>query len=459
MTRAHILSAASAGLLAVLCSARPSLGQTAGTPPAPAPAAQAQTTATPQQLQQVLDEIDRLKKEFEALRQTYDQRLSTLEQRIGGLTGGPNVPEAPPAAAPLILNLTPASFAPADQAPQQSQGNMAGAAKAFNPDISVIGNFIGVAGKNPMSTQSPFQLSEAEVAFQAVVDPYARADFFLSAGPEGLSVEEGFLTFNALPGGLLLKVGKMRAQFGKVNTMHTHALWFADRPLVTENLVGGEDGIDDSGVSVSKLIPNHFMFLEATGELYAGDSSVFMSDQRSKLAYVGRVRGYRDLTEGTNLDIGASVAFGPANTSLFPEMLQPVGGQLLDKRLIGFDATFRYRPLRRAIYKRFQARTELVWSRQDLITGTPASAFGFYGTADYQFARRWFMGARIDEAGRAYDATLKDKGGSFYMTYWPSEFSQIRVQYRHTSFAEGPKANEVLFQFNFSIGAHGAHVF
>ena len=57
-----------------------------------------------------------------------------------------------------------------------------------------------------------------------MVDPYARADVFLAAGPDGLEIEEGVVTFNTLPGRLLLKAGKMRAQFGKVNAMHTHAL-------------------------------------------------------------------------------------------------------------------------------------------------------------------------------------------------------------------------------------------
>jgi len=28
-----------------------------------------------------------------------------------------------------------------------------------------------------------------------------------------------------------------------------------DRPLVTTNLVGGEDGIDDAGLSVQRIIP------------------------------------------------------------------------------------------------------------------------------------------------------------------------------------------------------------
>jgi hypothetical protein len=46
-----------------------------------------------------------------------------------------------------------------------------------------------------------------------------------------------------------------------------------------------------------------------------------------------------------------------------------------------------------------------------------------------------------------------------FLTFWPTEFSQIRGQYRRTNFAEGIRGNEFLFQFNFSIGAHGAHVF
>ena len=45
------------------------------------------------------------------------------------------------------------------------------------------------------------------------------------------------------------------------------------------------------------------------------------------------------------------------------------------------------------------------------------------------------------------------------MTFWPSEFSQMRGQYRRTDYAHGPTANEFLFQFQFSIGAHGAHPF
>ena len=50
-------------------------------------------------------------------------------------------------------------------------------------------------------------------------------------------------------------------------------------------------------------------------------------------------------------------------------------------------------------------------------------------------------------------------GASLLLTYWPSEFGQVRGQYRRTKYAEGATANEFLFQFLFSIGAHGAHPF
>ena len=82
-----------------------------------------------------------------------------------------------------------------------------------------------------------------------------------------------------------------------------------------------------------------------------------------------------------------------------------------------------------------------------------------YMSGDYQFAQRWFGGVRYDHSERAFDSSLIDKGPSLLLTYWPSEFSQIRGQYRRTRYAEDVTSNELLFQFLFSIGAHGAHVF
>ena len=82
-----------------------------------------------------------------------------------------------------------------------------------------------------------------------------------------------------------------------------------------------------------------------------------------------------------------------------------------------------------------------------------------YASGEYQLGRRWFAGGRYDWSERGADASLQDQSGSALLTYWPSEFSQIRGQYRRTRYAEGVTANEFLFQFLFSIGAHGAHAF
>jgi hypothetical protein len=401
-----------------------------------------QTQASPEQ---VREEIDRLRREFESLRETYGARLSDLEKRLSQLEGKP--PAAPPAGAAEVPVPAGAAGAGGPQGALPVYGAATALSKIFNPDIAVIGNFLGAAGSNDVNPAPAFEMNEAEASFQAIVDPYARADFFLAFSPEGVEIEEGFITFPALPGGILAKVGRLKQQVGKVNTLHAHMLPWVDRPLVSQNLLGGEEGLADSGVSLSRLIPNPWLFLEATGEVYQGSSGVFSSHGRGDLSYVGRLRGYQDLSESTNLDIGTSFAWG--RNDLGPDF---------STRLVGIDATFRYRPLERAIYRRFLGRTELFWSRRQQ-PDADANAFGMYASAEYQFARRWFAGARYDWSERAEDASLVDKGPSLLLTFWPSEFSQVRGQYRRTRFAEGVTSNEVLVQLLFSIGAHGAHVF
>jgi TolA-binding protein len=415
-------------------------------------------------------EIDQLRSDFETLRQEYGQRLSTLESRLTAIQGGQS-PE--PGAAPGgVTAQTPQ--APASPSVQTAQvppgaegaggpsgalpvyGGAAAGSKIFNPDIAVIGDFLGAAGHNAVAPLPALALHESEASFQAVVDPYARADFFISFGEEGVEVEEGTLTFTSLPGGLLTKVGKVRAAFGKVNTLHNHVLPWTDRPLVTENLVGGEEGISDAGISVARLIPNRFLFLEATGQVFRGDSgeTLFHSSQRSDLSYVGHLRGYQDLSESTNLDLGWSYAHGHNPSGIVDGV--DIGRFTTD--LWGIDATVRWRPLRRSIYRSFVGRSELVWSRRDQPDGRQ-NAMGYYVSGDYQLARRWFAGLRYDRSDRADNASLFDLGQSVMVTYWPSEFSQVRGQYRRTDYADGPTANEFLFQFQFSIGAHGAHPF
>jgi hypothetical protein len=192
-----------------------------------------------------------------------------------------------------------------------------------------------------------------------------------------------------------------------------------------------------------------------TGQVYRGDAGeIFQSQKRGHLSYVGRLRGYQDVSESSNIDLGVSYTRGHTGGIDLPDP-----DDSFITQLYGIDATFRWRPLQRAIYQSFVGRSEIIWSRREL-PGTLATSRGFYVSGDYQLGRRWFAGARIDRSARADDSALVDRGHSLLLTYWPSEFSQIRTQYRRTRYADNPDtAHELLFQLQFSIGAHGAHPF
>jgi hypothetical protein len=440
-------------------------------PPAAAPsvplAQEARMKALEDQVRALAEEVAVLRGELKTVRDakspdpTPDARLLLASSHVESGT----------------LAASPASSAPGSEAsplPQtqasggtqlQTYGGATSNAKLLNPDISLIGDFIGTAGHNNVVPSRALELHESEIGMQAIIDPYARADAFFSFGETGVSVEEAYVTFTSLPAGLLLKVGKMRADFGKVNTIHNHALPWIDRPLVTNNLVGGEDGIDDAGMSLSRFIaaPKGW-FMEGTAQVYRGDSdNLFSSYRRQDLGVVGHLRGYRDLSESTNLDLGISYARG--NSAGFSAAPNP---SAFFTNLYGADATLRWKPLRRAIYKNFLFRTELFWSARDQLSALNVfqtqHAFGMYSSAEYRLNRRWTVGGRFDRSGHATDARLTDTGFSGILTYWPSEFSQIRGQYRFghlavTNPGDFSNANEFLFQFLFVMGAHGAHPF
>ena len=391
-----------------------------------------------------------------------EQKVRDLEDRLVALEGQMRVLKAqagPTPAAPIATPTEAASEAPAPaesvaaaSAPVSLGGAGGSAAKALNPDISMIGDFVAFAGGNSIRPSPALEMHESELGVQAIIDPYARGDFFLTFGETGVALEEGYITFTALPGSLLARVGKMRAAFGKVNTMHNHVLPWVDRPLVTQNLVGGEDGIDDAGVSVERIIPfPKGIFLSATGQLFwrfkVKDELVFQSHRKSDVSMVAHLRGYRDINESTNLDLGFSYARGH----------NELGTNFITS-LYGVDATVRWKPLRRAIYHSFVGRSEFIWSQRQQAP-FEQRAFGMYASGEYQFHRRWFLGGRYDWSDRPREASLTDKGGSAILTYWPSEFSQIRGQYRFTDYAGNHKTNELLMQVLFSLGAHGAHPF
>ena len=343
-------------------------------------------------------------------------------------------PEAPPPAP----EETPA---PAPSAPAASS------ASYFNPAIAVIGNFVGATGRNEVEDRPSFQVRESEVTFQAVVDPYARADFFVAITDDEVELEEGFVTFTSLPADLLVKAGKFKAQFGKVNLMHFHTLPWVDLPLPVTNLLGDE-GWNDAGISVARIFPFGETFSELTLQLFRGESEgVFEAPSRSDLAFLGHYRAFRDFGDDHNVELGASWGRGSNGTT-----------EDAKTTLENIHLVYRWKPLSGRPYRSFILRSELFRSRRDQ-PGGRQSARGFFVGGDYQLSRRWFTGARYEFSDRADDASLRDRGGAVTVTFWPSEFSQIRGELRQRRYAGGIKANEGFLQLQFSIGAHGAHAF
>jgi hypothetical protein len=437
------------GILAVVCVI-PAFGQQASNSAA---SDQPDNAALLQKMRDLEDRVIALEGQLRTLKaqQPATTQPAAPEAAVNAEAGAQPTPAPAAATAPTA----PIAVATTERGDQGvSLGGAGGsAAKALNPDISAIGDFIGVAGHNPIQPSPSLQMHESELGFQAIIDPYARGDFFISFGEEGVNLEEGFITLTALPGGFVARVGKMRTAFGKVNTLHNHVLPWVDRPLVTNNLVGGEDGIDDAGVSIEHILPApKGIFLDATGQLLRGDSGdeqhpLFRATDKSDVSVVGHLRAFKDLTESTNLDLGVSYARGHNDQ----------GSDFLTQ-LYGIDATVRWKPLRRSIYHSFVGRSELIWSQRQQMPFEQRS-FGFYTSGDYQLGRRWFVGGRFDRSSRSEFANLTDQGASAVLTYWPSEFSQIRGQYRFTRYAGNIDTHELLLQLMFSLGAHGAHPF
>jgi hypothetical protein len=392
---------------------------------------------------EIRQEIDALKAPSPQAAQTTppDDDLTKIEvvtPPAAPVTETPSPAETPAAA-------TPSPSAAPSLADVQTVANVPnpGASKVFNPDTSVVGNFIGHAGRtNAFDPREPLQLEEAEVAFEAFVDPYAKAKFFLAAGPEGVEIEEGYAQFITLPADLTAKAGKFKAQFGKANTWHTHVRPWVDQPLVIHNFFGDEQ-LADSGVSVSKLFPNSFAVIEATAEVLRGNvEGVFDRDSSSDLATNAHLRIFRDLSEDANVELGTSFAQGTIGAGR--------------NRFGGFDLTYRWKPLHEGLTRGLIARFEgVVDDRAD----APRDLRGFYASVDYQLARRWFGGVRLDAADRPGSSIQRDRGASATLTFRPSEFSQIRGQLRRTRYGRLHPINEFLLQLQFAIGAHGAHTF
>ena len=146
-----------------------------------------------------------------------DEERADLERELAAILGDPVGAAAP-------------------QDPGQGSQRFASQTRSLNrlnPEISAAGDLSATfADRTGDPEANQFRFNEFEVALQAPLDPYSAAKFFIVQEGGEFELEEGYIEYNALPGGIGVKAGEMRLDFGKLNRWHQHSLPQADRPLV-----------------------------------------------------------------------------------------------------------------------------------------------------------------------------------------------------------------------------------
>jgi len=330
-------------------------------------------------------------------------------------------------------------------APQQARTGL-----SFNPDIGVIGDFRGSYISRGTRNLDLF-LNETELSLQATVDPYARADFFLSFGrnPEtgeyGVEVEEGYLTTLSLPARLQLKAGRFRSAVGRINPVHPHALPFIDMPNAFVNYFG-EEGLKDEGLSLSWLLPTKAFYQELLFQMTSGysESPAFARSDKNRLLYLSHLKNFFTLDDNNTLEIGITGISGANDSSRITNMAAA-------------DITYKWKPVKLNTYRSLTWQSELYFNHADLTDNFSMNSFGMYSFIQYQLSKRWFLTGRYDYAQKPFDKTIKENAVSLTAGWYATEFSKIEFETKTTDDNIDKRFYQAWLRWIFVIGAHGAH--
>lgn len=349
-----------------------------------------------------------------------------------------------------------------------------------NPDISIIPRFLVTTddgGKLASGIREfgrpDFAFQELEIAIQAYLNPYAKGDVILTLpGPDvergKLGVEELYASvFRGLPADLNTRIGKYRAEFGKLNLMHPHAWPFITQPLVAERFIG-EEGLNDLGISFSVLLPTGETYTRLTFDVLRGRAVggvTGIADSTSTKPYYSntvRLSSFFTLTDESDLELGLSGYTGihdPYSRERF--------------WYTNLDFKYKYRP---SSYTSLTLQGEYLLNMRTAVqdrdlkplgdqSGAPVSltTSGWYLYADYQFHKIFSAGGRVDVAESPYSKNDKANAFSLFLGYYPVEETLgLRLEYQNKRF-EMPglsqSVNTIALQVLFSMGPHKAHPF
>jgi hypothetical protein len=327
------------------------------------------------------------------------------------------------------------------------------------PDLSAIGSFAGVydgydaaslsprSGTTGPSGKPTFRFQELELGLQSVVDPYVRADVFISFGPDGAaSVEEAYVTTLGLPAGLQLRAGSFYAPVGRINGTHPHTWDLLDAPLAHDRLVGNEK-LGGPGLDASWLAPLPWFaelhLVAQTTAPYEGDpdrltgtvrlAQLFAASDAATLG-VGLSATRRDEGSGAVRDLGT--------VDLFVRYRPPSGrasvtlqGELYSRRFRGGAAADGG--------DGWGAWAQLFWRRD----------------AWFGYGARWDRAPATDPARPASFAPGFEQRWSAVGDWYATEFQRLGLQISADQRPGGRVGWEALLHYEFVIGAHGAHPF
>src|SRR5258708_22304044 len=339
--------------------------------------------------------------------------------------------------------------------------------------------------------QRGFNARNIELAFDGAVDPYfegfANIVFKLDNdnGTE-VEVEEAFMQTTNLPFGLQLKGGQFFAAFGRINPTHPHTWDFADDPLVNGRLLG-PDGLRGVGAQISWTLPtswySQLIFASQNGR---GSTGVSFRNPGDNGIFFGRettdreVRGLQDfvwiLLWQNSSDLsptqvvlgGVSGAFGSNETGA-NSRTQIYGADLFYKwKSAHAEGGFPFVKWQTEVmYRQFQAGRGV---DESFPVAETFHDWGLYSQVLWGFRKGWVAGVRGDYL-HMQDSKFTDDLDrqsrwrlSANLTWYPTEFSKIRLQYNQdfleqNFFLSAREVESVFLQWEFILGAHGAHKF
>ena len=339
--------------------------------------------------------------------------------------------------------------------------------------------------------QRGFNARNIELAFDGAVDPYfegfANIVFKLDNDNQtDVEVEEAFMQTTSLPLNLQLKAGQFFAAFGRLNPTHPHTWDFVDTPLVN-GLFLGPDGLRGVGAQTSWTLPlpwySQLIFASQNGRgstgfsfRNPGDDGMFFdritTDREARglqdFVWIPRWENYVDLSPTQIVLAGVSGAFGSNETGA-NSRTQIYGADFLYKwKSSHAEGGFPFVKWQTEfMYRRFQAGRG---ADESFPVAETFHDWGLYSQVLWGFKKGWVAGIRGDYVDMQDSKFTDDLDRqprwriSANLTWYPTEFSKIRLQYNQDFLEENfflsqRQVESVFLQWEFILGAHGAHKF